>query len=331
MATFTWNRTLLIANPAAQSGRGAQGAQDLERMLRGGDAHTRGIQLPSELDVGLTERPGHATDIAAQEGTSFDTVVALGGGGIIHEVVNGLLRIPEARRPCLAVVPLGSGNDFARTIGMPRNRPESALRAIAQGIRQRLDVGRVRCPGLDDVYFMQTLSFGLDAAIALATMERRAKNGAHGTRLFAATGYDIFAHNREPYAYRAELEVASKSGDANERHIEQISGEEVVFAVQVGPTYGGGFRICPDASPIDGLLDICRSVSIPSVPHTLALFSLARFGLHVRSSAVRFAKVRRLVIDFERTVPCQVDGEKLDATHFDIASIPAVLDVVCAR
>ena len=259
-------------------------------------------------------------------GGSYDTVVSLGGDGIIHEVVNGLMRIPTDQRPCLAVVPLGSGNDFARTLGMPRKRPMRALDAIVGGVRRRLDLGRA-----NGTYFMQTLSFGLDAAIALATMERRAKNGAHGTRLFAATGFDVLSRNREPFAYRAELEVVDADGTIR---VECINGEEIVFAMQVGPTYGGGFRICPKASPTDGLLDVCRSVKLPSIPRTLALFSLARLGLHARSSVVRFARVRRLSIEFERTVPCQVDGERLDGidgTRFEVTSIPAALEVVCER
>lgn len=323
MSSFAWNRTLLIANPAAQSGRGAQGTRDVERTLRGRPA---GQNAPTELEVLLTEGPGHAVEIAARRGGSYDTVVTLGGDGIIHEVVNGLMRIPAGQRPCLAVVPLGSGNDFARTLGMPRNHPDRALDAIAGGVRQWFDLG---CA--NGTYFMQTLSFGLDAAIALATMERRTKNGAHGTRLFAATGFDVLSHNRKPFAYRAELEVVDADGTIR---VERIDGEEIVFAVQVGPTYGGGFRICPKASPTDGLLDVCRSVKLPSTPHTLALFSLARLGLHVRSSVVRFARVRRLDIEFEREVPCQVDGERLDGidgTRFGVTSVPAALEVVCGR
>ena len=128
MPPFIWNRTLLIANPVAQSGRGAQGACDAKRMLREGSV---GKNIPTELDVLLTERPGHASEIAAQRGASYDTVVALGGDGVIHEVVNGLMRIPAELRPCLAVVPLGSGNDFARTLGMPRNRPDRALHSLS--------------------------------------------------------------------------------------------------------------------------------------------------------------------------------------------------------
>lgn len=323
MPPFIWNRTLLIANPVAQSGRGAQGACDVERMLREGSVSKN---IPTELDVLLTERPGHASEIAAQRGASYDTVVALGGDGVIHEVVNGLMRIPAELRPCLAVVPLGSGNDFARTLGMPRNRPDRALHSIAGGVRRRFDLGCV-----NGIYFAQTLSFGLDAAIALATMERRTKNGAHGTRLFATTGFDLFAHNRDPFAYRAEFETVDgpSCGRAGSPHIERIEGEEIVFAVQVGPTYGGGFRICPHASPTDGLLDVCRSIEVPSIPRTLALFSLARFGLHTRSRVVRFSQVRRLTIEFARAVPCQVDGERLEGLRFEVSSVPAALEVVC--
>lgn len=314
MTAFAFGRTLVIANPAAQSGRGAEGARIVERVLATGDLPDR----PSTFELCLTCAPGDAVDIAAAA-QGFDTVVALGGDGVIHEVVNGLMRIGRGSRPCLAVVPLGSGNDYARTLGMPRNRPERALRAIAAGERRSFDLGRA-----NGVYVAQTLSFGLDAAIALGTMNSRVRDGAHGTRLFAREGFDVFARNRKPYAFRAELTGADGG-------VESVSGEALLFAVQVGPTYGGGFRICPQASPCDGLLDICRSVEVPSVPRTLALFSLARFGLHARSQAVAFSQVKRLVVEFDRPLPCQADGERLEGTRFEVACVPGALDVVAAR
>ena len=313
MAGYRFGRTLVIANPAAQSGRGAQGAQIVEETLARGEVEVDGYE------VRRTAAAGDATWIA-REAAGFDTVVALGGDGVIHETVNGLMAIDAARRPCLAVIPLGSGNDFARTVGAPRNQPDEALRRAAGGTRTRFDLGLV-----NGVHFMETLSFGLDAAIALDTYQRRTKNGAHGTRLFAASGFEIFSRHRDPYPYRG---LVWTEEDAEPR---EIAGEEVVFAVQVGPTYGGGFRICPDASPTDGLLSLCRSVAVPSVPHALALFVRARFGLHTGSPALEFSRLARLTLDFEREPPCQVDGERLTGTHYEISSVPGALDVVVCR
>ena len=313
MAGYRFGRTLVIANPAAQSGRGAHGTRLVEEAL------SRGVVETDGFEVRRTAAAGDATSIA-REAVGFDTVVALGGDGVIHETVNGLMAIEAARRPCLALVPLGSGNDFARTVGAPRNRPEEALRRAAAGTRTRFDLGLV-----NGVHFMETLSFGLDAAIALDTVRRRTKRGARGTRLFAASGFEVFSRQRDPYPYRG-LVCAEEGAEPRE-----IGGEEVVFAVQVGPTYGGGFRICPDASPVDGLLSLCRSVTTPSVPHALALFVRARFGLHTGSPVLEFSRLARLTLDFGREPPCQVDGERLTGTHYEISSVPGALDVVVCR
>lgn len=314
----SWGRTLVIANPVAQSGRGERGACEVEEALAIGAAPA------SSYDVCCTEGPGHAEELA-RGAAAYDTVLVLGGDGVVHEAANGLMRLDASVRPRLGVVPLGSGNDFARTAGITaRNRPGQALRELARGSEQTFDLGWVASDAAPDgTWFVETLSFGLDAAVALGSMEARKQSGAHGTRLFGALGLDVFARNREPYAYKATLWDASGMAHA-------IEGREIVCAVQVGPTYGGGFRICPQASPTDGLLNLCRSVAVPSVPRTLALFVRARAGLHVGSPVVELCTFDGMELRFcDREPPCQVDGEELRGMRFEIRSVPGALRVLC--
>lgn len=318
----TWGKTLVIANPAAQSGRGREGAIEVERTLKAGEAPV------ASWEMRLTTRRDEAAEIAAQAG-EYDTVLVLGGDGVIHEAVNGLMRLSESARPRLGVLPLGSGNDFARTLGVAsRNKPADALRELASsGTERTFDLGFVSSDAEPaGIWFMQTLSFGLDAAIALGSMETRKGSGAHGTRLFGALGLDVFAHNRDPFPYTATLWEREDSQPV------ELAGEEVVFAVQVGPTYGGGFRICPEASPTDGLLDLCRSLCVPSVPHTLALFARARLGLHAGSPVLEFRTVSRMTLAFtQQEPPCQADGEALHGIRYEIKSIPKALRVIAGR
>ena len=107
MHATDFGRTLIIANPAAQSGAAREVAERLQRFL---DMTARA----SQFDLVLTERMGHAKELAAQA-EGYHTVIALGGDGVIHEVVNGLMTQDEAVRPALAILPVGSGNDFAQT------------------------------------------------------------------------------------------------------------------------------------------------------------------------------------------------------------------------
>lgn len=307
MAHSPLGRTLLIANPAAHSGRGADGAEFARHFLGSYSTATRGYE------VRLTSGPGDAVGIAAGA-VGFDTVLALGGDGVIHEVVNGLMRLPESARPQLGVIPLGSGNDYARTLGMVKNDVEGAFAQLVRGTVHQLEVGRV-----NGVHFMQTLSFGLDAAIALDTTDRRAANTSQeGEALFVTSGLKILSRARDGFPCTARFDDEGP-----------VDLRTLIFAVQVGPTYGGGFRICPDADPGDGLLDVCYNVKKPVLPHLMALFGLARSGRHARSRVVSLRRIRHAELDFGEEPPCQVDGERLAGTHFEIDVIPRALRVVC--
>lgn len=309
MADSPLGRTLLVANPAARSGRGAAGADFAERFLSSWPAATDGY------DVRRTSGPGDARALASGA-RGYDSVVALGGDGVIHEVVGGLMQIEPVGRPQLGIVPLGSGNDYARTLGMARNDVEASLAQLVRGRVRPLEVGRV-----NGIPFMQTLSFGLDAAIALDTTARRAHaTSQEGSVLFVTSGLKILSRARDGYPCVARFDAQAP------RDLRTI-----IFAIQVGPSYGGGFRVCPDADPADGLLDVCYNVSVPTIPHLLGLFGLARRGLHARSRVVELQRISHAEIDFQVEPPCQVDGEKLTGTHFDVDVIPHALSVILPR
>ena len=191
---------LLIANPAAQNGNGAAAAQRAVGLLR--------AQLGEDAVVlARTAGPRHASEIAERaEGCS--TVIALGGDGVIHEVAGGLMRRPAARRPALGVIPVGSGNDYARTLGVSTKVDEACAQLL--GAEARLaDVGRV-----NGHWFVETLSFGLDAAIALDTMERRVRTGRTGTVLYMESGIDQLLHHLDLRRYR----VSFDGGETVERN-----------------------------------------------------------------------------------------------------------------
>lgn len=316
MARVEFGRTLVIANPASHSGDGERASTLIERALRGRLATQRDF----ELTLIYTEGPGDGGRAAA-EAADYDTVIASGGDGIIHEVVGGLMRIDADRRPRLGVVPLGSGNDFARTLGLPRNKVELAAEQLVGGREIAVDLGRATsdmCP--EGVHFVETLSFGLDAAIALDTIERRRSGTSQkGAKLFATSGLKIFSRGTKGWTYRAVLD------DGRE-----FSGAEVIFACQVGPTYGGGFRVCPDASPTDGLLDLCVSDAAP-LPKTLSLFALARFGLHTHAKNFFMPRVGSFTVEFDEDVPVQTDGEPFHGRRFEVECVPAALRVLVPK
>ena len=309
MSPYSLGRTLIIANPTAHSGRGEAAAIFAMRFFSSYST------TASTCEVRLTESAGDAIQMATNA-KDYETVLALGGDGVIHETINGLMRIPEDLRPRLGIIPMGSGNDFARTLGMRINDPEAAIRQLFDGQRRKIDLGKV-----NDTYFMQSLSFGLDAAIALDTTDRRANSSAQsGSMLFVTSGFKLIFTALRGWPYRAVVDG------------EVLEGVDIAFAVQNGATYGGGFRICPRAIPNDGVLDLCLTIEKPSLPHSLLLFGLVRVGKHVRSRMLALRQVRHVEVQFmgEDQPPCQVDGERLEAERYVIDVLPKTLEVIAA-
>lgn len=307
--TMHRGRTLLIANPAAQNGKGELAAVSAEGVLRQalGD---------DNFVVERTVSAYHATNLA-ENAHDFDTVLALGGDGIVHEVANGLMRLPASSRPVLGVLPVGSGNDYGRTLGMSFTLSKAVQQVLSAPLHT-VDVGC--CNG---VYFVETLSFGLDAAIALDTVERRKRTGHTGTLLYAASGIDQLLHHLREYEFKASLPEKPC-----------LTGAMFLMAVQIGPTYGGGFLICPQAQPDDGLFDICIARPPLSIPRGTVIFLLAKNGLHAHFKQVEFHQANAFQVSFDEQVPAQVDGEPLVAREFDVKMMPQALSVImpaCAR
>ena len=296
-------KVLLIANPAAQNGKGIDAAALAEVLLE----EALGEE---QFSLALTTRPNHAADIAAQA-EGFDTVVALGGDGVIHEVANGLMHHPANARPTLGIIPVGSGNDYAKALGMPKG-VDAACQALLTCAPRSVDVGKV-----NDSYFVETLSFGLDAAIALDTVDRRVRTGRKGAALYMASGFDQLAHHFDVFSYEATFDGA-----------EPIRSSSITFAVQIGPFYGGGFNVCPNAKMDDGEFDICISHPPVSVPHAAFIFLLAKSGKHTKAKPIEMLRADHVHVTFDAAPPAQMDGERIEGTSFDISLEQGALNVL---
>src|SRR5512136_631457 len=118
--TIMPDKIKLILNPTTNHGRSLREAADLRTMLANRNADWSG-----------TVYPGHAIELARKAGEEgHDLVVALGGDGTVHEVINGLMQLPAEKRPALGIVPLGSGNDFAHILGIPAESGPALLSAV---------------------------------------------------------------------------------------------------------------------------------------------------------------------------------------------------------
>jgi diacylglycerol kinase (ATP) len=286
----------MIYNPQADRGRSYQMAGDLH-------------QLSNEwggADWVGTVYPGHATELAlAAAQAGYGTVVALGGDGTVHEVVNGLMQVEEARRPRLGVVPIGSGNDFAGGIGVVRDPSTAMGRIFKGGEPKRIDIGSVRDASGRTEYWCNVLGIGFDAAI---NIHSRSVPVLHGFWMyFGATLLTILLKYERP---RIELEIDGK----------KISGRFLMLTMGNGTREGGGFRTTPDALMDDGWLDYLL-VDPVSRLYMMRLIPEVMNGTHGRFPEAHLGRFHALHLKSDLALPIQADGEMFAPYAADIHEV----------
>jgi YegS/Rv2252/BmrU family lipid kinase len=249
-------------------------------------------------------------------------IVAAGGDGTINEVANGFLENDEAIFPgaCLGVLPLGTGGDFRRTLGIGRE-VEDAIATLATGAPLRMDVGKATLQGEDgsprSQYFVNVASFGMGGEVALR---------AEGTsRPFGGTAAFLWATFRVLMGYRGKTVRLELDG-------EKLPGEFCVTNVAVGngEFHGGGMHPCPKAVLNDGILEV-------TVIDRLGVFELVR-NLRVlysediyRHPKVHHFRARKVVAQADEVTRVEIDGEPLGSLPFEGTILPERLPVMVPR
>lgn len=269
---------LVILNPAAGRGACRKALDPVARAFR-----AQGWVV----DVVQTERPGHGVELAARAAQSgVQRVVVVGGDGAVHEVANGLLA--SGADVALGVIPIGSGNDFARLLGVYRHSPERAVARLVTAEPRRFDVGRVL-----DEYFVNSMGFGFGPAVVRV---RNAMPHLKGFLSYLVPVLRAFASFRAPL-----FDV--RSAEFRER------GYMMMVEVCNGTTAGGDYRFAPEADPADGWLDAClvRRVSLPRF--LLAIPRVLR-GTHTTMKEVALFRTKQLTIRSpEAPLVLHLDGE----------------------
>jgi YegS/Rv2252/BmrU family lipid kinase len=286
----------LIVNPAAAGGRVGKAWSRLR---------TRLTELGLDAPFVVTEAPGHATRLAADAAArGADVVVAVGGDGTICEVVEGL---HAAGRGALGILPLGTGNDAARTLRLPL-KFDAAVRTLRDGHRRRVDLVKA-----GDHVVLNAVGIGLLGAINLNSTEIKFVRGI-GAYLVAAVG--------TLFRYRCPHIVLESEGFRYE-------GPMTILAIHNGPTTGGGFPLCPRAVPDDGELD-ATLVSQTTVPTRLGALVDAIRGTLARKSFTQEIRFKRLVLTIGEREPWHWDGNPayLEPPGITFEVLPGALEVV---
>jgi diacylglycerol kinase (ATP) len=288
---------LVIVNPTAGGGRAARIVGWLRDRL-----HAR-----PDARLEITRRAGDAEQWAADAGDGgHDRVVAVGGDGTIQEVVNGLVN--GSQSATLGIVPVGSGNDLARSLRLPRDPHDCWTQAI--GNRERhIDLVRATDGSGGTRWFSSAGGIGFDARVAAAMAT---KTGWHRSR----AGYLLttLAELRRFENRRVTLTV---DGRTQEREI-------LFVAIANGSYYGGGMRICPDATVDDGQLDLCIVGNLSRFQAIREIPNLYR-GTHIGHPAVEMARGRHIEIDGDAETLVHLDGEPFGHLPLRVEIAPARL------
>ncbi|MGW4023634.1 diacylglycerol kinase [Streptomyces sp. NPDC005009] len=288
----------LFVNPTAGRGRGARAARPAASAFRDAGFSVRTV---------LGDDPRDALDrarAAVEEGTG--ALIAVGGDGM----ANLALRAVVGTGTPFGLVAAGTGNDFARALGMPLREPAAAGRMIADALKcgrvRDIDLGRI-----GDRWFGAVLASGFDSRV-----------NDRGNRMRLPLGrlkYDV-AMVAELAAFRPlPYRITLDGGEVREV-------EATLVAVGNGPSYGGGMRICPGADLTDGLFDI-TVVGECSRATLLRVFPRVYRGTHVGHPAITVLRAASVELAAEE-VTGYADGEPVGPLPLTARCVPGALRVV---
>jgi diacylglycerol kinase (ATP) len=286
---------ILAINPS--SGRG-----NARKRAEVAKDYFAGIGIPVSLVEGDSLTDFRQKFIYELEHKPISTVVAFGGDGFIHEIIQHIV----PRDISLGVIPCGTGNDFARSIGIYRLTPNQQLDLIARSEPRSIDLGRV-----GSIWFAAILSSGFDALVNERANVMRWPKGR--MRYNIAMIEKIAALRTHSYRMRCD-EVS-------------LDVEATLVTVANGPSYGGGMNVCPDANLTDGFFDVMVLGKVSRI-ELLKVFPKVYTGRHVGHPAVSFYRCRE--IEIIGSGSSFADGEPISALPLSARCVPNALRVWAA-
>ncbi|MGK9475916.1 diacylglycerol/lipid kinase family protein [Melioribacter sp. OK-6-Me] len=223
---------LFIINPVAGKGKALSSLYKIKEFL---------FRKKVEHHIEISEFPGHIVNLVEKLSKNFTHLISVGGDGTLNEVINGIN--PESNLS-LGVLPLGTGNDFARNLNLDKNIDKNLSLIFNSTTVKNFDIGNAKIKEDNreiNFRFINSLGIGFDALVAKLNQRSKRLNGIV-SYIFAVI---VGLMNYQP------LDVELKSDS------KQINGKKLLITIGNGQTSGGGFYLTPNAKIDDNLLDIC--------------------------------------------------------------------------
>jgi len=297
----------LIINPKAGRGRARKALPSVLAALRSGfhDIDLQVQQTSSPTDAKARIKAAAERLLANVDETNPPALLVMGGDGMVSLGLNAVAGTPVR----LGVIPVGTGNDFARGMGLP-DAPDTAVAAIVAGQQRQVDLMYIEgklTAGATKRWVGSVVSTGYDAHVNRRTNRRVVNIGALG------------------YGIDALIELAQFTPMNYRMTIDGVRRDEVAMLVAVGNAgyFGGGMHICPDADPADGLLDL-------TIVHPVRRGTLLRLlpkmydGSFRTDPSVEQLRARQVTIDGDHMF-AMADGEELGAVPIDCTCQAGIL------
>lgn len=282
----THENGVVIYNPTAGRGTGAQLFAEAQRLLG------------KNFEWIPTRRPGHAEELAKEAATRYKLIVAMGGDGTVGDVCRGIVGADAT----LGILPVGTGNDLARNLGLKLELAESVATILGGAVR-KIDVGTI-----NGKTFINNCGTGFDAQV-MKTMNTKVRH---------LKGYPAFLWailqtlpTYQPFTLTMEYE--------NAEGVQRFTEKALLVSALNGKMYGGGMIAAPFAEMDDGHLDVLV-ISAVSKFALLPLIGQVRAGNHLTHPAVKMLKVRKFSMQTIPPQPINIDGDVSGLT-------PAIVEV----
>jgi diacylglycerol kinase (ATP) len=268
------------------------------------------LQQKFSISIFETRFANHAHQLAAAAVTDkYDIILSAGGDGTLHQVVNGMLSIAHPNQlPALGLIRLGSGNDFANTIGATAN-PAELLELLSINQPRPIDLGKLICKDVNNQelvkYFINACSVGMGPATVKQMAKAPQWLGAD-LRYLLSIVRAFFAHKPEP--------IEIKTYDWN------WVGKARVLAIANGKSFGSKIYIAPDAKPDDGVFSTFLVSDIPLLKFLFYL-QVVKKKKRVDDRSVVYSTTTKIEITTPQSVAIEAEGELM-------GFLPAVIEVL---
>jgi len=265
---------MLIVNPEAGSGKTMKVLPQIENILR---------SKKVDYEFHFTQEPMHATELVKEIGKRFDVLVSVGGDGTINEVING---VPDFKIP-FGMIPIGTGNDFARSCSIPYDSIEEAIQILLNHDVKNIDVGEV-----EGRKFVNVLGMGFEGQANWNGRKLEFIKGAF--RYILAIGYTLIVFKRIPMKLTLDRKKL----------------EDDIYLVSVGNGWnvGGGLQLTPKAKLDDGLFDVCYVKDI-SRWRVISNFSKLTNGRITELEEIEMYQAKHIKVESTKYIPFHFDGE----------------------